>query len=208
MGTGLKIIMSALPNAKGDSLWHHFAYSQSITCGSRKYVHWSSVGSGMLMRAIMSPYYQWLLLYLCWTVLEQSFIQPQTFSHATSLCSASSRKHLDKVWQRCHSHSGSSSNPGSYRQMESFRWYSNGGPTSISIGSVFNSPYSFTYRPIPKLVSSEYILYKKVHGHSDSLQMNCELSWYITKSCVIHYSSWKLIEVLTKQYEGSIRPLK
>jgi hypothetical protein len=46
-----------------------------------------------------------------------------------------------------------------------------------------------SHRPIPKLVSSEYIIYKKVHGHSESLQMTCELSWYITKSCMIHYGS-------------------
>lgn len=46
-----------------------------------------------------------------------------------------------------------------------------------------------SHRPIPKLVTSEYILNKKVHGHSDNLQMNCELSWYIMKSCMIHYGS-------------------
>jgi hypothetical protein len=45
---------------------------------------------------------------------------------------------------------------------------------------------TLSHRPNPKLVSSKYILHKKVHGHTDSLQMNCELSWYIMKSYMIH----------------------
>jgi hypothetical protein len=46
-----------------------------------------------------------------------------------------------------------------------------------------------SYRPIPKLVSSEYILHKKVHDHRDSLEMNCERRWYISE---LHDTSWFL----------------